>query len=68
MKTLAIVAYIASAVVGAIQTASPAALGLPPLTAQWLGVAAVVLSTIQAILPEVHRVEPTKIRRPKPIG
>ncbi|HYE58581.1 MAG TPA: hypothetical protein VD948_08750 [Rhodothermales bacterium] len=63
MKTLAVIAALAAAGIGAIQTAGPESLGLPPLAANWLGVLAVLLSAAQAFLPDVtpRKAEPKKI-------
>ena len=55
MKALAIALALLAAAIGAIQTAGPASLGLPPLAANWLGVVAVLTATAQAFLPEVHK-------------
>jgi hypothetical protein len=69
MKLLAIGAALIAAAIGAIQTAGPDALGLPPLTANWLGVLAVVLAAAQAFLPNVKQTERThRVSRPKGVA
>lgn len=42
--------------IGAIQTAGPAVLGIPPVVFQWLGIAAIVLAAAQAMLPKVQSI------------
>jgi disulfide bond formation protein DsbB len=40
---------------GAIQAADPALLGISPVGARWLGIAAAVLGFVAGFLPAVHR-------------
>lgn len=57
-RTAVVVALLVVAI-GAIQTAGPTVLGIPPVAFQWLGVLAIVLAAAQAILPKVQAIPET---------
>lgn len=54
-RTVAVVIAVAGIAIGAIQAAKPEALGISPQVSAWLGVAAMVVAGLQAMLPPVQR-------------
>lgn len=50
----AVAVFVATLVTGAILLAGPTELGLPPVAARWIGVAATVLAGLAGVLPKIQ--------------